>query len=70
MSECTRKKNRAKCSCTYEPCGTKGVCCDCLSKHLGAGEFPACLFPADVESTFDRSIECFIKTYQQRGRWW
>jgi hypothetical protein len=41
-----------------------------LRSHLKAGEFPACVFPKDVEKTFDRSIERFIKTYQQRGGWW
>jgi len=30
------------------------------------GEMPACFFPEDVEKTFDRSIERFIKTYQDR----
>jgi hypothetical protein len=34
------------------------------------GEFPACVFPEDVEKTYDRSIETFIKTYQKRGKWW
>jgi hypothetical protein len=34
------------------------------------GELPACFFPDDVERTYDRSVEKFIKTYQKRGRWW
>jgi hypothetical protein len=68
--ECKSKKNKSFCPCTYEPCSKKGICCDCLQYHLQSGEFPACLFPKDVEKTYDRSIETFIKTYQQRGPWW
>jgi hypothetical protein len=34
------------------------------------GQLPACVFPKDVEKTYDRSIETFIKTYQTRGKWW
>ena len=68
--ECKKELNTKNCSCTYEPCSRKGVCCDCLMYHFNSGEFPACLFPADVEKTYDRSIETFIKTYQKRGRWW
>jgi len=33
------------------------------------GELPGCLFPNDVEKTYDRSIERFVKTFQERGRW-
>jgi hypothetical protein len=29
---------------------------------------PACFFPADVERTYDRSIERFIEVYRKRGR--
>jgi len=70
MTECGKEKNKAACNCTYEPCAKKGLCCDCLRSHLRAGEFPACVFPPDVEKRFDRSIDCFIETYRQRGRWW
>jgi hypothetical protein len=70
MRECTAKKNIAHCNCTYEPCSKKGVCCECFQYHLRMGELPACVFPKDVEKTYDRSIETFIKTYQKRGRWW
>ena len=70
MRECTFESNRMKCNCTYEPCSRKGICCECISYHLRIGELPACLFPSDVERTYDRSIEKFIETYQQRGPWW
>ena len=67
MAECKIKANMNRCNCTYEPCSKKGLCCDCLQYHLGLGELPACCFPDDVEKTYDRSIERFIKTYQERG---
>jgi len=70
MKSCNIKKNLQFCNCTYEPCGKKGICCECIRYHWNIGEFPACFFPDDVEKSYDRSIETFIKTYQQRGRWW
>ena len=70
MRECTTDKNKERCSCTYETCRRKGICCECLTHHWDAGELPGCLFPPDVERTYDRSVERFIGTYQERGRWW
>ncbi len=68
--ECKFKQNKAKCTCTYESCSRKGICCECIQYHQVSGQLPGCLFPKDVEQTYDRSIEKFIKTYQQRGAWW
>jgi len=70
MKECNTDKNKASCNCSYDSCSRRGVCCECVRHHLHAGQFPACFFPADVEATYDRSIERFIQTYQDRGRWW
>lgn len=70
VKECSSKKNLTSCTCTYEPCSKKGICCECLQYHLRMGEFPGCVFPADVERTYDRSIERFIATYNKRGKWW
>ena len=70
MSECKKERNKANCTCSYGGCSREGVCCDCLSYHFRMGELPGCLFPKDVEKTYDRSIETFIETYQKRGRWW
>jgi len=70
MPECKVEQNKQRCNCTYEPCSKKGICCECIRSHWQNGELPACFFPDDVEKTFDRSIEKFIKTYQERGRWW
>ena len=57
--ECKSQANKKTCSCTYEPCPRKGVCCDCLAFHLRSRELPACCFPSDVERTYDRSFERF-----------
>jgi len=67
--ECNKEKNLNKCNCTYEPCRRKGMCCECLKYHFKNREFPACLFPDDIEKKYDRSIEKFIKIYQERGPW-
>jgi len=69
MPECKVEDNKRRCNCTY-PCSKKGVCCECIQYHWDRGELPACLFPDDVEKTYDRSIERFIAVYQERGRWW
>lgn len=67
MRECNVDKNKSMCNCTYEPCSRKGVCCECIVYHKRMGEIPACFFPDDVEKTFDRSVENFIRTYKERG---
>lgn len=68
MKSCNIQKNMTVCNCSYEPCSRKGICCECLQYHMRSGEMPACFFPDDVERTYDRSIETFIKTYQKRGK--
>ena len=69
MRQCDQEKNLKHCTCTYEPCSKKGICCECIAYHRSMGELPGCLFPKDVEKTYDRSIERFVKTFQERGRW-
>ncbi|MDD4909567.1 MAG: DUF6485 family protein [Candidatus Omnitrophica bacterium] len=62
MGNCPNQKiNMAMCNCSYEPCSRKGVCCECLHYHRKNGQLPACFFSSDVEKTYDRSIERFIK---------
>ncbi len=62
MSECNNKEDNLKnCNCTYEPCSRKGICCECLAYHRRNSELPACYFSADVERTYDRSINNFLK---------
>jgi hypothetical protein len=64
--ECTIEANRARCNCTYNPCSRKGKCCECLEYHWNMKELPACLFPDDVERTFDRSLKRFIEIYRSK----
>lgn len=62
MVECQNyQKNLAKCNCTYEPCSRKGNCCACISYHCNMNQAPACLFPAKVEATYDRSLETLAR---------
>ncbi|MFQ5910508.1 MAG: DUF6485 family protein [Thermoplasmata archaeon] len=61
--ECREEENRESCACTYPSCSRKGVCCECLRYHWQHRELPACLFPPDVEKTYDRSLGRFIEIY-------
>lgn len=63
------EKNMEMCNCTYEPCSRKGTCCDCIHYHRKMGQLPACLFPDDVEESYDRSVEKFVEIFQERGSW-
>ena len=67
MVECKTEQNKIKCNCSY-PCDRKGMCCDCLRYHMSRGEVPACFFPDEIERTYDRTIENFIRTYQEKVR--
>lgn len=58
---CSISVNKMKCMCTYLHCSRKGKCCECLNYHWSNHELPACLFPVDVEKTFDRSLKKFIE---------
>jgi len=31
-----RKDNAVACVCTWDPCGNKGVCCNCVRDHFSA----------------------------------
>ena len=55
------KENMKSCTCTYDPCERKGMCCQCLHYHRRNGELPACYFTDRVEKTYDRSISRFIQ---------
>jgi len=66
MKTCNIEKNKKNCNCSY-PCSKKGVCCECISYHRRNGELPACYFPDDIESGYNRSIENFIRIYSARG---
>jgi len=59
--ECKIQENLERCPCSYPGCNKKGRCCDCLDFHINNKELPACVFPADVEKTYDRSFEKFAE---------
>ncbi len=61
--ECNKERNLQRCNCSYEPCSRKGICCDCIAYHSSNKELPACVFPDDVEKTYDRSYRKFIQTH-------
>jgi hypothetical protein len=63
--QCSAEANRAGCNCTWEPCPRKGVCCECIAYHRSMGEAPACLFPAEAERTFDRSLRRLAATVKR-----
>ena len=64
--ECQIETNKSRCTCTYEPCSRKGKCCECIRYHWEHGELPGCLFPPEIERTYDRSLERFISVYSKR----
>ncbi len=59
--DCKKEKNLINCNCSYDPCPKKGICCECVAKHLKSRQLPACFFPNDAEKTYDRSFEHFAK---------
>lgn len=65
--ECNQQRNLQQCTCTYDPCSRKGICCECITYHRKYNELPGCVFPPEVERTYDRSIACFVRTHN-RGR--
>lgn len=64
--ECNQQRNVQQCTCTYEPCPRKGVCCECIAYHRSYGELPGCLFPPEIERTYDRSIARFVAIHSGR----
>ena len=63
--ECKQEKNKASCTCTYEPCSRKGTCCECIAYHRTNGELPGCIFPSEVERTYDRSMARFVAWHKR-----
>ncbi len=67
MAECANlEKNRADCTCTYMACGKRGVCCECIASHRARDELPGCLFPPEVERTYDRSVRRYVEVMKDR----
>ena len=63
--ECLKERNLKDCTCTYEGCSRKGLCCECVIYHRAKGAIPGCFFPKDGERTYDRSISNFIKCWKK-----
>lgn len=59
------KDNLNFCNCSYSSCEKTGHCCQCIQYHRKKNELPACFFPDNVERTYDRSFEKFIKTWSR-----
>lgn len=64
--DCNKEKNLVRCTCTYEPCPRKGLCCECIAYHRSMNQLPGCVFPPEVERTYDRSYERFARIYARR----
>ena len=62
--ECKQDKNTLKCTCTYEPCERKGICCECIVYHRRSDELPGCVFSPEVERTYDRSVARFVAEHK------
>ncbi|MHC4114455.1 MAG: DUF6485 family protein [Planctomycetota bacterium] len=62
--ECKQDEHMQTCTCTYQGCSRKGICCECLSYHLASRQLPGCCFPESVEKTYDRSFAAFAKAWK------
>ena len=66
MQKCANyDRNIAACTCTYDSCSRKGICCECIAYHRSHGELPGCLFPPEIERTYDRSIRKFLASMKR-----
>ena len=61
--ECQKEANLERCGCTSASCDKRGICCECLQKHLANKQLPGCCFPPEVEKTYDRSFGAFAKAW-------
>jgi len=61
--QCKQEQNLEACGCTYTACEKRGICCDCLRYHLSKRQLPGCCFPPEVEKTYDRSFEAFVRAW-------
>jgi len=59
-------KNSSHCTCTYETCSRKGICCECLQYHLSMRQAPACFFSAAAERSYDRSFENLMRDMKRK----
>lgn len=66
MANCNIDRNKTRCTCTYEPCSRKGLCCECVTYHRKSGELPGCFFSTEDEKTYDRSVERFVRANSRK----
>ena len=64
--DCKKEKNLEACTCTYDPCVRKGICCDCVMYHLKKRHVPGCFFSKEAERTYDRSFEHFARLVMEK----
>ncbi|MGE5197978.1 MAG: DUF6485 family protein [Deltaproteobacteria bacterium] len=65
MKNCQNQtQNLAGCNCSYEPCSRRGICCECVAYHRKNRQIPGCFFPKELEKTYDRSIDNFVRGYK------
>ncbi|MEI8389231.1 MAG: DUF6485 family protein [bacterium] len=62
--ECKTAKNIQNCTCSYDGCSRKGICCECVAYHRSKQEIPGCFFPLDAEKSWDRSVKNFVNSYK------
>jgi len=62
--ECKKKTNAEKCTCSQTGCENRGLCCQCLAKHLAKRQLPGCCFPTEAEKSYDRSFANFAKAWK------
>jgi hypothetical protein len=65
--QCKKEENLADCTCSWEDCPRKGLCCDCVMHHRRKGEIPGCFFPPDAEITYDRSYAYFASLFNKEN---
>ncbi|MBT9149903.1 MAG: hypothetical protein DDT40_00069 [candidate division WS2 bacterium] len=61
--DCHINENLEKCSCSYNNCSRKGKCCECISYHWSKKQLPGCLFPAEAEKSYHRTLKYFLEIY-------
>lgn len=64
--DCKKEKNLTNCTCSYDPCVRKGICCECVEYHVKKRQLPGCCFPKDAEKTYNRSFEHFAKLVMEK----
>jgi hypothetical protein len=59
--DCPQQEKNSK-NCTYTSCSRYGNYCAFIAYHRERNELPGCLFPPEVEKTYDRSVKKYIES--------